>query len=266
MSKQVPRLFLVDAFAHAPFTGNPAAVVPLDAPPSETWMQSLGMEMNQAETAFFWPEGDGYRLRWFTPSVEVDLCGHATLASAHVIWNELGVDSASIRFFTGSGELVCHREDTSIRLDFPNERPTYVELSEELRSALPCTPIWQGRNRMDHFVQIESFEDLLKTDWRKLMPQIEALALRGLVVTTKGGEGVDFTSRCFFPQSGVPEDPVTGSAHCSLAPYWANKLGRTEVTGYQASRRGGFVRCTVTADRVQLTGTAVTVVRGELAA
>ena len=265
MSKQVPRLFLVDAFAHAPFKGNPAAVVPLTASPSEEWMQTLAMEMNQAETAFFWPEGDSYRLRWFTPTVEVDLCGHATLATAHVIWNELAVDAACLRFSTRSGELICRRDGTAISMDFPNEAPLPTELTTELRAALPANPIWTGRNRMDHFVELESREVLLDTDWTKLMPKIESLAMRGLVVTAKGGDGVDFTSRCFFPQSGVPEDPVTGSAHCSLAPYWAKKLGRTEVAGYQASRRGGIVKCFVTADRVQLSGTAITIVRGELA-
>ena len=265
MSKHVSRLFLVDAFARAPFTGNPSAVVPLASPASEGWMQSLAMEMNQAETAFFYPEDDGYRLRWFTPSVEVDLCGHATLAAAHVIWNELGIHSPEIRFSTRSGDLFCRREDDGIVLDFPNEAPVATELTAELRAALPADPIWQGQNRMDHFVELESLDQLLATDWSKLMSNIESLAMRGLVVTVQGGDGVDFTSRCFFPQSGVPEDPVTGSAHCSLAPYWAQKLGRTEVTGYQASRRGGYIRCSVIGDRVRLKGSAITTLRGELA-
>ena len=239
-------------------------MVPLDSEPPESWMQSLGMEMNQAETAFFWSEGDGYRLRWFTPTVEVDLCGHATLASAHVLWNELAVDHEIIRFQTRSGELTCHRDGDLIVLDFPGEHPTETPISDALRAALPAEPIWQGRNRMDHFVQLPTLQHVLDTDWNKFMPQIEALAMRGLIVTAAGGEGADFTSRCFFPQSGVPEDSVTGSAHCALAPFWAARLGRNQLTGYQASSRGGFVHCTVAGDRVHLKGSAITVLRGEL--
>jgi len=260
----MPSLFLVDAFANKPFTGNPAGVVPLTATPDDRWMQQVAGEMNQAETAFFWPEGDGYRLRWFTPTVEVDLCGHATLASAHVLWSELSNPTSTLKFQTRSGELVCHREGEFVVLDFPSEHPVEMPLSEELRTALPATPVWQGRNRMDHFVELSSLDLLLETAWSTYLPAIEALAMRGLIVTAAGGDGVDFTSRCFFPQSGVPEDSVTGSAHCALAPYWSSRLGKTELTGYQASPRGGFVHCTVAENRVLLKGSARTVVRGEL--
>jgi predicted PhzF superfamily epimerase YddE/YHI9 len=261
----MPSLFLVDAFADKPFAGNPAGVVPLSGAPDDRWMQQVAGEMNQAETAFFWPEGDTYRLRWFTLTVEVDLCGHATLASAHVLWNELSDSSLTVRFQTRSGELVCHRDGEYIKMDFPGEHPTEMPLSDQLRSAIPANPVWQGRNRMDHFVELQSLELLLETNWSKYLPAIEALAMRGLIVTAAGGAGADFTSRCFFPQSGVPEDSVTGSAHCALAPYWAARLGKTELTGYQASQRGGFVNCTIAGERVLLKGSAVTTVRGELA-
>ncbi|RYG20986.1 PhzF family phenazine biosynthesis protein [bacterium] len=247
-------LYLVDAFASDPFTGNPAAVVPLSEPLDDDLMQRIAMEMNQAETAFVLPD---MTLRWLTPTVEVDLCGHATLATAHVLWQRGA--TGTLRFSTRSGILTAEQSDAGIVLDFPAEAPS----SAALPHALPFLgeTVWTGRNRMDWFVQVADEEML-----RSLVPDfalISALGIRGLIVTA-AGEDVDFVSRCFFPQSGVPEDPVTGSAHCALAPFWAERLGESRMTGYQASRRGGTVGVEVVGDRVRLTGRAITTVEGEL--
>lgn len=251
-------ILIVDAFADGPFTGNPAAVVVSDTPLDEATMAKIAMEMNQAETAFAVPlSGGAYRLRWFTPTVEVDLCGHATLATAHVLW-EAGAEGTH-RFETRSGVLTAERRGEGIALDFPAEPP----VAESLRFALPFAgwPLWTGRNRMDWFVQIADEGEL--RDLRPDFAAIAALGMRGLIVTA-AGKDVDFVSRCFFPQSGVDEDPVTGSAHCALAPFWSDRLGKDEMIGFQASRRGGHVRVKALGDRVALEGRAVTTVRGEL--
>lgn len=247
-------LYLVDAFADGPFTGNPAAVVSLDEPLDDGLMQRIAMEMNQAETAFILPDGG---LRWFTPTVEVDLCGHATLATAHVLWSQGKV--GALCFVTRSGVLNAEHTPDGIALDFPAEPPMAVALPDRL--PFEGKALWTGRNRMDWFVQIAD-EDAL----RALKPDfaaIAALGMRGLIVTAAGRD-FDFVSRCFFPQSGVDEDPVTGSAHCALAPFWSGRLGKTEMVGYQASRRGGAVRVRLEGERVVLIGKAVTTVRGEL--
>ncbi len=247
-------VFLVDAFANGPFTGNPAGVVPLEAPLDDARMAAIAMEMNQAETAFVLPDGG---LRWFTPTAEVDLCGHATLATAHVLW-ERGAERR-LSFSTRSGVLTAERTADGIVLDFPAEPPVAADLPHEL--PFLGEALWTGRNRMDWFVQIAD-ESLL----RALQPDfgaIAALGMRGLIVTAAGRE-TDFVSRCFFPQTGVPEDPVTGSAHCALAPFWAERLGKDKMKGYQASRRGGTVKTTVIGKRVLLEGKAVTTLRGEL--
>ena len=264
------KIYLVDAFAHAPFTGNPAGVCPLESEPDAAWMQSVAMEMNQAETAFFWPQGDSYGLRWFTPAVEVDLCGHATLASAHVLF-ETGMLShdRSARFQTLSGELVCTKTDGGIEMDFPNEMP---ELDDRFSvgEALGTEPIWFGSNRMDWFFVLESEEAV-----RSLCPNMQAigeLGKRGVIVTAQtnsvpeSGEptDADFVSRFFAPAAGVLEDPVTGSAHCALGPFWSHRLGKQTVRGFQASKRGGFVDVTVNERRVTLGGRAKTVVVGTL--
>jgi len=252
-------IYLVDAFADGPFTGNPAGVVPSDAPLDDDLMARIAMEMNQAETAFTFPLFRGaYRLRWFTPTVEVDLCGHATLASAHVLWDRGAV--GILRFSTQSGTLLAERaENGAIALDFPAEEPTAAPLPHDL--PFLGEPIWTGKNRMDWFVQIADEARLREIE--PDMNRIAALGMRGLVVTARGKK-TDFVSRCFYPQSGVPEDPVTGSAHCALAPFWYDRLGRSEMVGYQASRRGGTVVVTLRGDRVRLEGRAVTTMQGEL--
>lgn len=255
----------VDAFADRPFAGNPAAVCLLDGPRDEGWMQSVAMEMNLSETAFLLPQDDGFRLRWFTPAVEVALCGHATLASAHALWED-GVlaESDEARFHTLSGLLTARKEGEWIYLDFPAKPEDETEAPAGLADALGATPVYVGRSQFDLLVEVEDEAAVraLAPDL-VLLRQVEA---RGVIVTARAdGGGLDFVSRFFAPRVGVDEDPVTGSAHCVLAPYWARKLGRDALTGFQASRRGGIVRVRAADDRVILGGQAVTVLRGTLA-
>ena len=254
----------VDAFASRPFSGNPAGVCVLPAPRDERWMQDVAAEMNLAETAFLHPENEGYRLRWFTPTVEMALCGHATLASAHVLWEEgrLPADRQA-RFHTQSGLLTADRRGEWIELDFPATPPAPAVAPPGLAAALRVGTRWIGRSKFDYLVEVDS-EDVV----RGLKPDlaaVERVDARGIIVTSQATTpGFDFVSRFFAPQSGVPEDPVTGSAHCALAPYWCERLHRTALTGYQASPRGGVVRVRLAGDRVMLGGQAATVLRGEL--
>ena len=259
-------LVQVDAFTETPFAGNPAAVCLLETPRDDGWLQAVGAEMNLPETAFVRPLADGFELRWFTPSIEVDLCGHATLAAAHVLWEtkRLAPDAVA-RFHTRSGLLTAARRDGWIELDFPAEPASPVEAPPVLTEALGVTARWTGRNRFDWLVEVETAALV-----RGLKPDLHALAAvptRGVIVTAPGDDArADFVSRFFAPRAGIPEDPVTGSAHCCLGPYWAGHLGRTALTGYQASPRGGLVRVRLAGDRVILGGRAVTVLQGELIA
>ena len=254
----------VDAFTDTPFAGNPAAVCLLPAPRDEGWMQSVAREMNLSETAFLVRAGDGYDLRWFTPSVEVALCGHATLASAHVLWEEGHLAAAQqARFHTKSGLLTGDRAGDWIELDFPVKREETAPAPAGLAEALGVAPKYVGRNQFDYLVEIDG-----EAAVRRLAPNHTALAtlpVRGVIVTSRADSpGYDFVSRFFAPGSGVAEDPVTGSAHCALGPYWQSRLGKSQLVGYQASPRGGIVRVRVVGDRVRLGGKAVTVLRGEL--
>jgi len=254
----------VDAFTDKPFAGNPAAVCILSAPQDESWMQSVASEMNLSETAFLHPEGDGYRLRWFTPVVEVALCGHATLASAHVLWETRKLPAtASARFFTKSGLLTCVRHGEGIEMDFPARVAEPAAAPAGLAEALGIQPLFVGRSAYDYLVEADSPATL-----RKLRPDFSQLArvpVRGVIVTSRSDRvEFDFLSRFFAPASGVNEDPVTGSAHCSLGPFWQSRSNESEFVAYQASARGGVVRLRVAGDRVFLGGTAVTVLRGEL--
>lgn len=258
------RIIQVDAFTSRAFAGNPAAVCVLSAPAEERWMQDVAREMNLSETAFLHRENDGYGLRWFTPAAEVALCGHATLASAHVLWEErhLPVERQA-RFHTKSGLLTADRRDDWIELDLPATPATAAPPPSGLIEALGLRPRWVGRTKFDYLVEADS-EDTV----RSLKPDLGALErtdARGVVVTSPARTpGYDFVSRFFAPRVGVPEDPVTGSAHCALTPYWSTRLNKTEMTAYQASPRGGVVRVRLTGERVVLGGQAVTVLRGEL--
>jgi PhzF family phenazine biosynthesis protein len=258
-------LYQVDAFTGKPFKGNPAAVCLLQGPASEAWMQNIAAEMNLSETAFLYPNHeDGFNLRWFTPTVEVDLCGHATLASAHILWEtNLLQPHKTAHFHTRSGLLSAVRYSEWIEMDFPAKAPEPTEPPEGLLSALGMTVHYIGSNRMDYLVEVESEEDV-----RALKPDFALLAqlpVRGIIVTGRASmPDYDFVSRFFAPAAGVPEDPVTGSAHCCLGPYWQSRLGKAELTAYQCSKRGGTVRVRVTPERVFLGGQAITVLKGEL--
>jgi predicted PhzF superfamily epimerase YddE/YHI9 len=254
---------VVDAFTERPFAGNPAAVCVMARPAEETWMRAVAREMNLSETAFLFPEGDGYRLRWFTPAVEVRLCGHATLASAHVLY-ETGrlAPDAEARFDTLSGRLAARRDGSTIVLDFPAKPVASTPAPPGLVAALGAEPRFVGSNNMDFLVELASPAEV-----RALVPDFRALKqlpIRGVMATARGEAPYDFVSRFFAPGAGVDEDPVTGSAHCALGPFWADRLGKTEVVGHQVSARGGVVRVICRGERVGLAGHAVTVSRGEL--
>jgi predicted PhzF superfamily epimerase YddE/YHI9 len=257
-------LYQVDAFTDRPFAGNPAAVCFLPGPAEERWMQDVAREMNLAETAFLHPEDGGYRLRWFTPAVEVELCGHATLASAHVLWETGRLPAGeTARFQTLSGLLTAGRDGDWIELDFPARVADPVEPPPVLLDVMGARPVFVGRSRYDYFLEMPD-EDAV----RAAAPDLQAirpLPVRGVIVTARGSSNpFDFVSRFFAPGAGIDEDPVTGSAHCTLAPYWAERFGKDELMGYQASARGGVVRVRVMGDRVRLGGQAVTVLQGGL--
>lgn len=254
----------VDAFTDRPFGGNPAAVLVLPGPTDAAWMQSVADEMNLSETAFVHPENDGFRLRWFTPRQEIDLCGHATLAAAHELWESGAVPSGSaIRFFTLSGVLTATSNGPWIELDFPAEFEEYCAAPMELTEALGVALQYVGKNRFDYLIEVENERTVRDLD--PDLTLLETVSARGFIVTAASDTGeYDFVSRFFAPGAGVMEDPVTGSAHCCLAPFWSTRLGKDSMIGYQASRRGGVVRVQVKGDRVILGGQAVTVLRGEL--
>lgn len=247
-----------------PFRGNVAAVVLLDGGRADGWMQSFAADMNLPETAFVEPRKRGFGLRWFTPAVEVELCGHATLASAHVLWEQRVVEpQADIEFHTLSGVLTARRRGEWIELDFPAEPSKLVAVPRGLSDALGAEAKYVGRNRFDYLVELESDSAV-----RALKPDFTALRgidCRGFIVTARSDDArYDFVSRFFAPAVGIDEDPVTGSAHCCLAPFWGERLGKTELLGYQASKRGGEVGVRLAGMRVLLLGQAVTLVQGRL--
>ncbi|MFD1956690.1 PhzF family phenazine biosynthesis protein [Paenibacillus thailandensis] len=261
-------IYMVDAFASEAFRGNPAAVCLLEKAAEDGWMRQVAAEMNQSETAFVLREEEGWRLRWFTPEREVELCGHATLASAHVLWQTGRLASgAEARFYTHSGLLVCSRtDDGGIEMDFPAEPVEPAQTPPAAIEGLGIVPRYTGRNRMDLLIEADSEETV-----RTIRPDfglLKSLDCRGIIVTSRAsaGAGYDFVSRFFAPGVGIAEDPVTGSAHCALAPYWGKRLRKEVLTGYQASARGGFVQTRLSGDRLRLTGQAVTVMQGRLEA
>jgi PhzF family phenazine biosynthesis protein len=257
-------LYQIDAFTDAPFKGNPAAVCLLDEPKPDGWMLAVAQEMNLSETAFLLPEGDGWRLRWFTPVEEVSLCGHATLASAHMLY-ETGrlAGGAQACFDTLSGLLTAERRAGWIELNFPARTLEPAEPPAGLIEALGAEPVFTARYRNSMLVEVGS-----ETELRGLQPDflaLKAVPLRTVAVTSRPETpGFDFISRYFAPRMGINEDPVTGSAHCALTPYWSQKLGKTELLAYQASARGGVLRVRLAGDRVVIAGQAVTVFNGEL--
>jgi PhzF family phenazine biosynthesis protein len=260
------RIVQVDAFTNRPFAGNPAAVCVLKEARPDEWMRDVAREMNLSETAFLTPQNGGYHLRWLTPAVEVDLCGHATVASAHVLWEDGHLpEGEQARFHTRSGLLTADRKGDWIELDFPAKVAVAADAPPALLPALGVKAAkFVGRNAFDYLVEVDSEETL-----RGLAPDHSTLRkepVRGVIVTARGSGEFDFVSRFFAPGAGVDEDPVTGSAHTALGPYWAERLGKLEFNAFQASARGGVVRVRLEGDRVKLGGQAVTVMTGELLA
>jgi PhzF family phenazine biosynthesis protein len=259
-------LYHVDAFTDRPFAGNPAAVCFLDGPREAEWMQAVAREMGLSATAFLLPADGGFHLRWFTPATEIELCGHATLASSHVLWEtgRLGAGETA-RFQTASGALTAERKGEWIELDFPARRVEAAEPPPGLFAALGAEPSWVGKTGPNYFLELPA-EDAVRGAAPDL-PALRSLPLRGVILTARGAANpFDFVSRYFAPGVGIDEDPVTGSAHCALAPYWAVRLGKEEMLAYQASARGGVVRVRMAGERVRLGGQAVTVLQGRLQA
>lgn len=262
-------IYQVDAFTDQPFSGNPAGVCVLAEAAPASWMQAVASEMNLAETAFLWPEADGYRLRWFTPTTEVDLCGHATLASAHILWEHHYLPQDNVaRFMTRSGLLTAIKGSSAdwITMDFPASRYEAVPPPPHLLSALgieSAKDVDVFRTDFDYMVVLKSEEKVrsIVSDFAVL----KTIPTRGVLVTAAAEQGpYDFVSRFFAPAAGIDEDPVTGSAHCALGPYWQARLDKNPLVGYQASRRGGVVRVETAGPRILLGGQAITVLKGEL--
>ena len=257
-------LFIADAFTSRPFGGNAAAVCILKEPVAAEWMQGLASEMNLSETAFVVPRENGFGLRWFTPTVEVDLCGHATLATSHVLWQEHGIPAEQpLEFHTRSGLLTCRRRDGWIAMNFPTEPAQPIEAPAGLNEALGIEPVSVGKNRFDLIVELDS-----ESAVRRVSPDFQklgAIPVRGTIITARSDDPeFDFVSRFFAPTVGVNEDPVCGSAHCCLAPYWSERLGKDRLLGRQVSRRVGIIGVTVVGNRVELRGQAVTTLRGSV--
>jgi PhzF family phenazine biosynthesis protein len=253
-------IFQVDAFTTRRFAGNPAAVMLLESFPEDAVLQALAAENNLAETAFLVPEGGDYRLRWFTPTTEVPLCGHATLASAAVVMERLEPGRTRVVFHSASGPLTVTRTAASYLMDFPARLSHPVPASPGLAEALGIVPDEVWADAFNYLALLESARVV-----RELAPDLAAIARldrQGVIVTAPGDESYDFVSRYFAPAKGIPEDPVTGGAHCALAPYWAGRLGKTELRAFQASRRGGEVVCRLAGDRVELEGTCVFYLEG----
>jgi PhzF family phenazine biosynthesis protein len=257
------QIFQVDAFTSKPFGGNPAAVVPLTKWLSDELMLNIAAENNLSETAFFVPEGGRYHIRWFTPTVEVNLCGHATLAAAHVIFNELKLENDFINFHSDrSGKLSVSKDGHKLVLDFPSYPMTEINAVPGLAEAIGAEPrqTWEAQGNMV-FMLLDSVDQI-----RELRPDMSLVAkirYDEVIVTTKGDD-CDFASRMFAPRIGIPEDPVTGAIHCSLIPYWAEKLGKNELFARQVSARVGELFCEYAGDRVKIGGNAVTFLKGQM--
>ncbi|EFH84269.1 PhzF family phenazine biosynthesis protein [Ktedonobacter racemifer] len=258
-------VFFVDAFTNTPFAGNAAAVVVLDGPREDAWLLRVASEMNQAATAFIYPQDNGYNLRWFSAKVELELCGHGTLASAHTLWGQGYLASdAQARFHTRAGLLTANKVGEWIELNFPAKPEEQAEILPIFAESLGATPLYIGKSQLDYIARLESEAVVrgLQPDFARLV----TIPARGIIVTAQAdaNHDYDFVSRFFCPSVGINEDPVTGSAHCALSPFWSKQLGRDQLTGYQASARGGVVRVRLDGERVHLGGQALTTLRGEL--
>lgn len=257
-------IYQVDAFTDKIFRGNPAGVCILKEQADEKWMQEVAMEMNLSETAFLQKQGDGFHLRWFTPETEVDLCGHATLASSHILWETgvLQMDQEAV-FHTKSGRISAKKDRDYIVLNFPLEEEHPVETPDILKLSLKVPILYTGKNRMDYLVLVDD-----ESTVRSLQPELEILknlGTRGVIVTScSNNPEVDFVSRYFAPGAGIPEDPVTGSAHCCLGPFWSKRLGKNKMNALQVSKRGGTLKVTIDSDRAYIAGKAVTVFRADM--
>jgi PhzF family phenazine biosynthesis protein len=259
--KSIP-FFQVDAFTMGPFTGNPAAVCVLEEWLPGPVMQKIAAENNLAETAFLVPSGNDYMIRWFTPLVEVDLCGHATLASGYVVLNHLKPGAKEVLFHSvHSGTLTVTLSGDMLQLNFPTDTLTGCELPEVIRRSLDIKPVESYVGRSDYLVLLENESEILK-----VRPDFRSLATadgRGVIITARGTD-VDFVSRFFAPQAGIDEDPVTGSAHTTLTPFWVKRLGRLKLTAKQLSARGGYLECTLKDDRTLISGHAIIFLKGEV--
>ncbi|WP_027339473.1 PhzF family phenazine biosynthesis protein [Halonatronum saccharophilum] len=256
-------IYIVDAFTDKAYKGNPAAVCIIGEQRSDKWMQNVANEMNLSETAFLLKEGDGFSLRWFTPETEVDLCGHATLASAHILWEEGVAKEKEIKFNTQSGLLTAIKDGDWIQLNFPLEKEEEVDPPEDLIKGLGIAFKYIGKNRLEYLVEVEDGEEL-----RKLEPDLnlwKRVESRGVIVTSKSNNPeIDFVSRCFYPSLGVDEDPVTGSAHCCLGSYWQKNLNKDKLTAKQLSKREGLLKLDILKERILISGKAITTLKGEL--
>jgi PhzF family phenazine biosynthesis protein len=254
-------LYQIDAFTDKLFGGNPAAVIPLDSWIPDQLMQSIAAENNLAETAFFVPEGDDFRIRWFTPGVEVDLCGHATLATAYVMYQEMAYKHDQIRFQSRSGLLTITRDDDWLTLDFPVDHYQPVEITDALKKCTSTQIVEAYRSTRDYMIVLENQHAVAHSTFDQFA--ILGLGHCGLIVTAPGVD-VDFVSRFFAPAYAIPEDPVTGSSHCTLTPYWANRLGKNNLTARQLSSRGGYLKCALNGNRVAISGKAMMYMKGKI--
>lgn len=256
------KIYQIDTFTHTLFSGNPAAVCPLKNWLADDLMQKIAAENNLAETAFYVQEEDRFVIRWFTPTNEVDLCGHATLAAAYVLLHHEGYEGDTIHFYSPrGGNLMVTYKDSYLTLNFPSDEPTAVPITEELANCFDREPLLAFKGKTDYLLVFETEEDI-----REVKPHLETISkldARGLIISAKGNV-VDFVSRFFAPQVGIPEDPVTGSAHTTLIPYWASQLHKTEMSAMQLSQRSGFLRCTYLNERVEISGTAKLYLIGEI--
>ncbi|MCB0520820.1 MAG: PhzF family phenazine biosynthesis protein [Lewinellaceae bacterium] len=254
-------IFQVDAFTHQLFSGNPAAVIPLKNWLPDKVLQNIAAENNLSETAYFIKSDDSYHLRWFTPTTEVDLCGHATLATAHVLWQHLGFFENEISFHSRSGLLGVKKDGDFYTLNFPTDKLEQIPTPEPILRAMNIEPIGTWKGREDYLILVENQAVVknLQPDFR-ILGQLEA---RGIIVTAQGIEA-DFVSRCFFPYFGIDEDPVTGSAHTTLTPFWAKRLGKNELTAHQISKRGGLLKCHFKGNRTDISGQAITYLKGSI--